>query len=422
MLLSIEAIEVVANVRFDGVDTDGLLSSMRAIGQIVPITVRESENGYVVVAGHRRLAAASQLGWSEIEAYVTAGDSSMAMQIAENVARRDLRPYELAQGVLALKEESRMTQADIAAALGMSKKGIGDLQKVAKGTQGLDPAEMNQLRLEELEVYGEIHDMPAEMREKFVLDVRERGHDYWVVNEYVEDVARWRWGQRKENRVLLKALADIDAIPMVREDTYGARWLEDEQKAAHRGQPCHGYLLRKRWAGTAPDFELDEFCLDPSSHLDAPEPELAAMAKEAVPVAFVGAERQLKQAETTKGRRERKNKRKVAVASFAGKPRMRDLTELMYLFVLDTQREYRWQELGKTFGLAKPADEFHYNWEDYLDDFSGKGKLVQQLTLAIGAWYVALEGLMGSPRISEILARADELFGAEIDHGEEEEE
>lgn len=415
MLLSIDEIRSERNVRQD-VEADGLTSSMGMVGQIVPITVRDDgAGGYIVISGHRRLAAARELGWTEIEAVVkgSGSESDLAMQIAENVVREDLRPFEYAQGVLALKEESGLTQEQIADVLGINKKDVSDLQKVAKGAEGLDPVKMNQLSWDELEVFSQVHDMPAQMRPTFAEKIAETDVQnlYWTVNDYVEEVARWRWSQKKENKALIKALTDIGAMELDREATFGSQFLDESQIAAHRGETCHGWYVRKAWSqdGRRYEYTIDEYCIDPARHREDEKPELAEMAAER-PVTASDA------AQKARDRIRRKNKiaRKEAVLTFSGKPRMRELTEMMYTALLNMQPEYRWQELGKTFGLTKPEDEFHFDWSQYLDGFKGKERLVQQLILAVGSWYLTLEGTYSVGR-SELVRKMDGLFGAVLE-------
>ncbi len=82
-------------------DVDKLAASIREIGLIQPVTVREvsgTHNGLVqrvfqIVAGHHRVAAARALGWTEIDAVVVQADSQLEaelIEIDENLCRSEL--------------------------------------------------------------------------------------------------------------------------------------------------------------------------------------------------------------------------------------------------------------------------------------------------------------------------------------------
>lgn len=417
MLLELDVIVSEGNVRLSENHLAELTASMEAIGQLVPITVQEwgTDGSYLLVAGHRRFEAAKRLGWERIEAFVL--DSSktpLLAQITENVARHDLTVYELAQGVLALQVDAGVKQDDIASALGIPKKEVSQLQKIAKGTKGLPPEDLNSYNLFELEHYGEIHDMPDEMRERFLAawaQSQERDQ-YWLTNQYIREVEIWRWSRKKENAALIKALEEIGAVPMEQGEERNAKALYGKEVEDHRGQPCHGYRIVPEYDSRTSKFGIREYCLDPQSHVkDDDNPTLKRMAEDAKSKGIGGTVRDRAQ---EKARKERKIKRKEAVVAFAKAPKMRDLTEMLYTVVRQLLPAYKWQELGKAYGLTKPEDTFHYDWdEDYLSKFAGKDRLVQELILAIGSVYVGMEGSWS--RYPEALETLDILFASGIE-------
>ncbi|MGW6196958.1 DUF4326 domain-containing protein [Kribbella sp. NPDC055110] len=67
MMVELAEIKVVDRHRTNFGDIDSLANSMKEIGQLQPIVVNSELR---LIAGGRRLAAATQLGWSEIEAKV----------------------------------------------------------------------------------------------------------------------------------------------------------------------------------------------------------------------------------------------------------------------------------------------------------------------------------------------------------------
>lgn len=78
---------------------DELAQSIAAIGMVQPLVVKPAPNGYEVVAGHRRLLAARQVGLAVVPAIVRDGDAdaTSAVMWAENLARQDLTPVEEAR-------------------------------------------------------------------------------------------------------------------------------------------------------------------------------------------------------------------------------------------------------------------------------------------------------------------------------------
>lgn len=75
-----------------------LADSLERLGQLSPILVTQRDDGFELVAGHRRLQAAALLGWPHIYAQVVPHDVVRIWQIksAENLERVDLSPYEQA--------------------------------------------------------------------------------------------------------------------------------------------------------------------------------------------------------------------------------------------------------------------------------------------------------------------------------------
>lgn len=99
-------------------DLDDLAASIRRIGIIVPLLVCPDGDSFVVIAGHRRLAAASQVGLRDVPCCVRedTGAAGAEVSIAENLFRTDLTPVEQAsaikdildQGIMDAGEVSRM--------------------------------------------------------------------------------------------------------------------------------------------------------------------------------------------------------------------------------------------------------------------------------------------------------------------------
>ena len=79
-------------------DLGPLVESIRAYGVLEPILVAEEGEGYRLLAGERRFHAAKMAGLKTIPAMVRGGGKEVAL--AENLARKEMDPAEVALGVL----------------------------------------------------------------------------------------------------------------------------------------------------------------------------------------------------------------------------------------------------------------------------------------------------------------------------------
>jgi len=98
----IDTITFTKRVRHDLGDLSSLKESLRQHGLLNPIVIA-SDN--VLVAGHRRLEAAKQLGWNTISVRIvdqTDASEQLEMEIEENTQRKNLSTDELAEAYLRL--------------------------------------------------------------------------------------------------------------------------------------------------------------------------------------------------------------------------------------------------------------------------------------------------------------------------------
>jgi ParB family chromosome partitioning protein len=106
-----------------------LASSIREVGLLQPIVVRpaDTEREYVLVAGERRLRAASLAGLEEIPAVIRAAggaDSNLSEALIENLQRTDLGALEQAAAYNHLLEDYGMTHEQVAARVGKSRSAV----------------------------------------------------------------------------------------------------------------------------------------------------------------------------------------------------------------------------------------------------------------------------------------------------------
>ena len=105
-----------------------LEASLRATGLLQPISVRPASEGrgYELVAGERRLRAATNIGWTEIAAVVRPIDDRTLLTLAlvENLQRADLDALEEAEGYQRLLDEFGLTQQQVADVVGKDRSTV----------------------------------------------------------------------------------------------------------------------------------------------------------------------------------------------------------------------------------------------------------------------------------------------------------
>jgi ParB family chromosome partitioning protein len=111
-----------------------LEASLRASGLLQPITVRPSPSGqgYELIAGERRLRAATRLGWTEIPAVIKPIDDQTLLTLAlvENLQRADLNSIEEAEGYQRLIAEFALTQQQVADLVGKDRSTVANLLRL----------------------------------------------------------------------------------------------------------------------------------------------------------------------------------------------------------------------------------------------------------------------------------------------------
>ena len=256
------------NVRTGLGDLDTLVESVRQVGILTPVTVAShGANGdgrWVLVAGHRRVAAAEQAGLSRVPAVVVdvgGDDERLVATLVENLIREDLDPIDEARG-FAMLVEAGWSQGKVSRSVGRSK---GHVSK--------------RLRLLAL---------PAEVQEKV------RAGDITVDHAYqISRLADRNVGPKKltslatkpvhATETVLKEAESRDELEArvseIRAEGYKAAivsryWSDPDHTAlsqlwdldpdAHTAEPCHVIVLSRDWPGS-PIVERPS-CRDRSRH------------------------------------------------------------------------------------------------------------------------------------------------------------
>ncbi len=114
-------------------DLTELTASIREKGVIEPILVRKVGGHFEIIAGERRFRAASKAGLSEIPCVVreTTDAEMMELALVENLQRKDLSPFEEADGLKTLAESYGYTHELMAEKLGKSRSVITETLSLA---------------------------------------------------------------------------------------------------------------------------------------------------------------------------------------------------------------------------------------------------------------------------------------------------
>src|SRR3954471_21164209 len=119
---------------FNSDDLAELQESLKASGLLQPVTVRRrpGKDGFELIAGERRLRAATNLGWKEIPAIIKDIDDRTILTLAlvENLQRSDLNPIEEGEGYHQLSKEFGMTQQEIAETVGKDRTTIANMLRL----------------------------------------------------------------------------------------------------------------------------------------------------------------------------------------------------------------------------------------------------------------------------------------------------
>jgi ParB family chromosome partitioning protein len=112
-----------------------LASSIKALGVIQPITLKEvSQDKYMIISGERRYRASQMAGLTRIPAYVrTAKDENVVeMALIENIQREDLNSIEIALAYQKLIYNYGLTQEKLSERVGKKRATIANYLRLLK--------------------------------------------------------------------------------------------------------------------------------------------------------------------------------------------------------------------------------------------------------------------------------------------------
>ncbi len=127
--------------RFDEDALAELVGSIREKGILQPIVVRRgpTPDSYIVIAGERRLRAATRVGLADVPVLVkdVASEEAFELALIENIQRQDLNAIEEAKAYDRLLLRPGMTQDALAHRIGKNRSTIANSLRLLKLDRGL---------------------------------------------------------------------------------------------------------------------------------------------------------------------------------------------------------------------------------------------------------------------------------------------
>lgn len=120
---------------FDEEALQELADSIKEIGIIQPITLRDMGDGsYIIIAGERRWRASSLAGLTSVPAYIRTVDDEnmMEMALVENIQREDLNSLEIALAYQHLMEQYGLTQERLSEKVGKNRATVTNYLRLLK--------------------------------------------------------------------------------------------------------------------------------------------------------------------------------------------------------------------------------------------------------------------------------------------------
>lgn len=132
---SIESNPFQPRTSFDEQSLEELALSIKKLGIVQPLTVRETDDGkYQLIAGERRLRAARRAGLTHVPAFIRTADDQAMLELAlvENIQREDLDAVEVAISFQRLIEECKLTQEELSERVGKQRSTVANYLRLLK--------------------------------------------------------------------------------------------------------------------------------------------------------------------------------------------------------------------------------------------------------------------------------------------------
>lgn len=197
---------------FDQGSIDSLAASIVAVGLLQPIVVRPEGEGYVLVAGERRLRAVKQVGLASIAAVIRSESddgTNLTEALVENLQREDLNALEEAAAYKHLLEDFGITHDEIALQVGKSRSAVTNTLRLLQL-----PAPIQRMLVEGDLSQGHARALLGSDDEAYAVHIAQRSvAEGWTVRR-VEEAIRLRASQGRTNSVRSKKIRPAAIIEL----------------------------------------------------------------------------------------------------------------------------------------------------------------------------------------------------------------
>lgn len=205
-IASIETNPFQPRTEFDETALQELADSIKELGVIQAISVKDLGNGkYQLISGERRLRASKLAGLTKIPAFVRTNvddQKMLAMALVENIQREDLNAIEVAITYQRLIDECKLTQEQLSTQVGKSRSAIANFLRLLN----LPPKIQTGIRDEKISM-GHARALLGAKDEETMLMIYDQILKYDFTVRKVEEIIKEYSDGKKEKKTKKKVMA-----------------------------------------------------------------------------------------------------------------------------------------------------------------------------------------------------------------------
>ncbi|MEE8808519.1 MAG: ParB/RepB/Spo0J family partition protein [Lactimicrobium sp.] len=177
-------------LKFDQEALEELAQSIKEQGLIQPITVRQVEDHYEIIAGERRFRACQMAGYETVPCYLLTPSEDQAAQMAlvENIQRRDLSAIEEAKSYVQIMRQASLTQEQMAERVGKSQSAIANKIRLLNLPQEIQEGVLDQ-KISERHARA-LLSAPAEKQKQIYHEILKHGLTVRETEDYIKKASQ----------------------------------------------------------------------------------------------------------------------------------------------------------------------------------------------------------------------------------------